>query len=256
MSAAGSYAPRPGSAPLRRMVVRQAALEARLLLRNGEQLLLVAVLPVTLLVLLTTVPVVDTGSTPRIDFLAPGVLALAVLSTAFTGQAIATAYERRYGVLVRLAVSPLPRGGLLAGKTLAVLAVEAGQLVLVGGAALALGWRPALTGVPAAVLLAVAGTAACSALGLLLAGTVRAETALAAANLVYVLLLVTSGAVVPLERFPDAAQTVLGMSPLALLASGLRDALTGAAWPWAALLGLVGWAAAAGLLAARLFRFE
>ncbi len=46
-----------------------------------------------------------------VDVFTPGVLALAVMSTAFTSLAIATGFERRYGVIKRLGASPLPRSG-------------------------------------------------------------------------------------------------------------------------------------------------
>nr|WP_206322722.1 ABC transporter permease [Streptomyces sp. HNM0575] len=238
------------------MIGAQTALETRMLLRNGEQLLLTVVIPTLLLVLFSSVEVVELGGGARVDFLTPGILALAVLSTAFTGQAIATGFERRYGVLKRLGVSPLPRWGLMAAKTGSVLAVEALQALLLTAVALALGWSP--HGSPLAVaLLLLLGTAAFSGLGLLLAGTVRAEATLAAANLVFILLLVGGGVVVPLDRFPEAAQGALGLLPIAALSGGLRDVLQhGAAIPWGD-LGVLGVWAVAGLgAAAAFFKWE
>ena len=126
-------APQPGAAPVARMLMRQAAFETRLLLRNGEQLLLTAVIPVVLLVVLGTVPVIDTAPYSRVDFVVPGILALAIMSTSFTSLAIATGYERRYGVLRLLATTPLPRWALLLAKALTVLVVQAVQFVLVIG---------------------------------------------------------------------------------------------------------------------------
>ncbi|GHH73839.1 transport permease protein [Streptomyces sulfonofaciens] len=253
---AGTYTPMTGAAPLPRMIVSQAALETRMLLRNGEQLLLTVVIPTLLLVLFSSVDIVDTGAGRSVDFLAPGILALAVLSTAFTGQAIATGFERRYGVLKRLATSPLPRWGLMTAKTLSVLVTEVLQVVLLTVIALALGWSP--HGNPAAVvLLLVLGTAACSGLGLLMAGTLKAEATLAAANLVFLLLLVGGGVLVPLDRFPDWAQTVLGLLPLSALADGLRDVLQhGAAVPWGDLGILAVWAVLGLGAAAAFFRWE
>jgi ABC-2 type transport system permease protein len=247
--------PAPGSAPLGRMVRAQAAFETRMMLRNGENLLLTVVIPTLLLVLFSAVDVVDTGPGERVDFLAPGILALAVMSTAFTGQAIATGFERRYGVLKRLGVSPLPRWALLAGKTLSVLAVIALQLVLLTVTAFALGWDPAGE-VAFAVLLIVVGTAAFSGLGLLMAGTLRAEATLAAANLVYLVLLMCGGIVIPLDKF-GSAEDVLELTPAAALATGLRDVFTGAdATPWGALAVLAVWAVASLAAAARWFRWE
>ncbi|MEV0120018.1 ABC transporter permease [Streptomyces sp. NPDC050703] len=256
MSAAGMYTPKPGAAPLPRMIAAQAALETRMLLRNGEQLLLTVVIPTLLLVLFSAVDIVDTGEGEAVDFLAPGVLALAVMSTAFTGQAIATGFERRYGVLKRLGASPLPRWGLMAAKTLSVLVTEVLQIVLLTVIALALGWSP--HGNPVSVLLLlVLGTAAFSGLGLLMAGTLKAEATLAAANLVFLLLLVGGGVIVPLDKFPDAAQTLLGLLPIAALSDGLRDVLRhGAGLPWADLGILAAWAVLGLGAAAKYFRWE
>ncbi|MEU3995790.1 ABC transporter permease [Streptomyces fungicidicus] len=238
------------------MIAAQAVLETKMLLRNGEQLLLTVVIPTLLLVLFSTVDVVDTGDGETVDFLAPGILALAVMSTAFTGQAIATGFERRYGVLKRLASSPLPRWGLMTAKTLSVLVTEVLQVALVTVIALALGWSP--QGDPVSVfLLLVLGTAAFSGLGLLMAGTLKAEATLAAANLVFLLLLVGGGVVVPLDRFPDAAGDVLGLLPISALSEGLRDVLQhGAGMPWADLGILAVWAVAGLAAAGRLFRWE
>ncbi|MFD9109783.1 ABC transporter permease [Streptomyces bottropensis] len=252
----GTYAPKPGAAPLPRMIAAQAALETRMLLRNGEQLLLTVVIPTLLLVLFGSVDIVDTGEGQAVDFLTPGILALAVMSTAFTGQAIATGFERRYGVLKRLAVSPLPRWGLMTAKTLSVLVTEILQVALLTVIAFAMGWNP--HGNPVAVLLLlVLGTAAFSGLGLLMAGTLKAEATLAAANLVFLLLLVGGGVVVPLDRFPDAAQSVLGLLPISALSDGLRDVLQhGAGMPWGDLGILAVWAVLGLGAAARFFRWE
>ncbi|MFF4405394.1 ABC transporter permease [Streptomyces sp. NPDC001262] len=255
MTTTGTFTPKPGAAPLPRMIRAQAALETRMLLRNGEQLLLTVVIPTLLLVLFSTVDVIDTGKGKSVGFLAPGILALAVMSTAFTGQAIATGFERRYGVLKRLGASPLPRWALMTAKTCSVLVTEVLQIVLLTVIAFALGWSP--HGNPLAVLLLlVLGTAAFSGLGLLMAGTLKAEATLAAANLVFLLLLVGGGVIVPLEKF-GAAQEVLRLLPVSALSGGLRDVLRdGAGMPWADLGILAGWAVLGLGAAGRLFRWE
>ncbi|MFD6436444.1 ABC transporter permease [Streptomyces venezuelae] len=262
MSAAGTYTPKPGAAPLPRMIAAQAVLETKMLLRNGEQLLLTVIIPTLLLVLFSAVDIVAVptetagGKGEAVDFLAPGILALAVMSTAFTGQAIATGFERRYGVLKRLGASPLPRWGLMTAKTLSVLVTEVLQVVLVTVIAFALGWSP--HGNPFAVLLLlVLGTAAFSGLGLLMAGTLKAEATLAAANLVFLLLLMGGGVIVPLDKFPDAAQTLLGLLPISALSDGLRDVLQhGAGMPWGDLGILAVWAVLGLGAAAKFFRWE
>jgi len=199
------------------------------------------------------------GQGLRVNFLVPGIMALAVISTAFTSQAIATGFERRYGVLKRLGASPLPRSGLIAAKTLTVLAVEAGQIAVIAVVGLALGWQPhgGVAGAAAAALLLLAGTAAFSGLGLLLAGTLRAEATLAMANLIYLVLLGIGGVIFPLARFPAGLRAVLLLLPSGALSDGLRSVLSGIPGsPARDLAVLVIWAAAAIVLAARTFRWE
>ena len=254
--AAGSFAPRPGAAPVGTMIRAQTVLETKMLLRNGEQLLLTVVIPALLLLVFSTADIVDTGAGRSVDFLAPGVLALAVLSTAFTGQAIATGFERRYGVLKRLGASPLPRWALLTAKTCSVLVTELLQVALLAAIALGLGWSP--HGSPLAVLvLLLLGTAAFSGLGLLMAGTLKAEATLAAANLVFLLLLVGGGVIVPLDKFSGGVQAVLKLLPVSALSDGLRDVLQhGAGMPWGDVGVLAVWAVAGLAAASRFFRWE
>lgn len=251
------HSPRPGAAPVGRMLLAQTALETRMLLRNGEQLLLTVIIPTVLLVLFSAVDIVAAdGPGKRVDFLAPGLLALAVMSTAFTGQAIATGFERRYGVLKRLGATPLPRWALLTAKTGCVLVTEVLQVALLTVIALALGWSP--QGGPLAVAgLLVLGTAAFSGLGLLMAGTLKAEATLAGANLVFVLLLLIGGVVVPLSRFPEAVRPVLELLPISALSDGLRSVLQyGAGVPWSDLGVLAVWSVLGLAAAARFFRWE
>ena len=249
------FTPAPAAAPVLRQVGAQTRMELRLLLRNGEQLLLTIVIPTLLLLVFAKAPIADLPK-PRVDFLVPGVLALAVMSTAFTGQAIATGFERRYGVLRRLATTPLPRAGLLAAKTTAVLAVEVLQVALLVIVGLALGWSPHGSAADVALLL-VLGTVAFSTLGLLMAGTLRAEATLAAANLVYLLLLVLGGVAFPLSDFGGGVRHVLELLPIAALTDGLRASLsTSASLPLHDVVTLCVWAVVTGVLAARLFRWE
>ncbi|HJY25841.1 MAG TPA: ABC transporter permease [Actinomycetes bacterium] len=240
------------------MVRTQAAVELRALRRNGEQLLLVLIIPVGLLVLGSTVPLFDVGRGERVDFLLPGVIGLAVMSTSFVGLAIATGFERRYGVLKRLGASPLPRSGLLAGKALAILVIEVLQILVLVLVALALGWTAttSVRGWAYAALLVVAATVAFAALGLLMAGLLRAEATLAAANLVYLLFLVGGGVVVPLDRLPEVVRPVLEALPLAALTNGLRMALEQGTLPLAELAILATWAALLGAITSRTFRFS
>lgn len=252
----GGLAPAPGAAPRARILLAQTLAEVRMTLRNGEQLLLTLVIPLVVLVALSKLPPDLVGHDPSIDAVAPGVLALAVMSAAFTGQAIATGFERRYGVLRLLGSTPLGRSGLLAAKTAAVLVVETVQVLLIALVAAFLGWQP-VGSWAYAVLLLVLGTAAFSALGLLLAGTLRAEATLAVANGLYLLLLALGGVVIPADRLPGPLAPIVALLPSAALGQGLRDVLLhGLGLPLAAAAILVVWAVVAGLVAARTFRWS
>jgi ABC-2 type transport system permease protein len=252
----GTFAPRPGPGAPTRMLAAQAATELRLALRGGEQVLLTLVIPVVLLVGLTLLDVVPLPE-PRIAAVTPSVLALAVLSTAFTSQAIVLGFDRRYGVIRRLAATALPRWLLVAGRLAAVLATVALQMVVLGALAAALGWRPPVTGVAWGVLLVLLGCAAFGALGILLGGTLRAEIVLAVANAVWFVLLLAGGIVVPLDRLPGVLAAVAALLPSGALAEGLRTTLTTGGAPGAApVLVLLAWTAAATAVAVRTVRLR
>lgn len=251
--------PRPGAAPASTMIRRQVFMELSLLLRNGEQLLLTVVIPLLLLVVGTrSGDVVDLGPGRTIDIITPGVLALAIMSTSFTSLAIATGFERRYGVLKRLGASPLPRYGLMLGKVGAIALVEIGQLALLSAVALALGWDP--TGGATSwlwlLVFAVLGTAAFGTLALMIAGVLRAEATLAVANLVYVLLVVGGGLLVPLDRHPQGVARFLELLPSGALGEGLRQSFESGSPHWQPLAVLLVWAMAAGTVTMRSFRWE
>lgn len=257
-----TFTPAPGGAPLARMVRAQARMEARLMLRNGEQLLLAVVIPVIVLVAGVAgagrIGIDLEGHRP-VDVLTPGVLALAVMSTAFTSVAIATGFERRYGVIKLLGSSPLPRHGLLLGKVLALLSVVALQLVVLVAVGLLLGWNPdlthPLTSLAALVLAVALGTAAFAALGLFVAGLLRAEATLALANLVYLLLMAGGGVVLPTSSY-GAAAPLIAWLPSSALGEAMREAGLHAAVDVRSLLVLAAWALVGTLLTARTFKWE
>jgi ABC-2 type transport system permease protein len=259
MSTPGTFTPAPGSAPLARQVVAQARMETKLLLRNGEQLLIAVVIPLIVLVggILAAKKVDLKFTQSAVDTLTPGVLALAIMSTSFTSLAIATGFERRYGVLKRLGSSPLPRAGLLAGKVGALLLVEVLQVIVIGGVAIPLGWSPAMsfTGLLGALLCALLGTAAFASLGLLIAGSLRAEATLAAANLVYLLLLAGGAVVFPATSYGGFG-SVLRYLPSGALGTGMRTALLDGAFPTANLVVLAVWAVIGTMLTSKTFTWE
>lgn len=252
----GTFAPAPGRGRLPRMLAAQTRTETVLALRNGEQVLLTLLIPLVLEVGLTLLDVVPmSGAGPRVDSVTPRMFALAIMSSAFTGQAIALGFDRRYGVLKRLAATALPRWMLVAGRVLSAVAVVIVQLVVLGVVAAILGWSPHPAGIGWAALLIVLGTLAFGALGVLLGGSVRAEIVLALGNLVWFVLLLGGGIVVPATSLPGGLAGAVMLLPSGALAEGLHTTLVGGGPPaWTSPVVLAVWAAIAGAVAARTTR--
>ncbi len=234
----------------------QTRIEMLLTLRRAESLLVTLVIPLGILVFFSTVDAVNTTYKEPVDFLVPGVLALAVMSSAMVSLGIATGYERRYGVLKRLGSTPLSRAGLLSAKTLNVLVLEIAQAIVIVLTGIALGWD-ATGGLVAAIALLLVGTVAFAGIGMLLAGTLRAEANLAVANGLFLVLLFLGGMAYPLSKLPDAVEAVAKLLPAAALSETVRAALTpGRSFPVGELVVLLVWAVAAPVAAARWFRWE
>ncbi len=235
---------------IRRLLVT----DLRVAARDGEQLLLTLGLPVLLLVFFSTVDVLPTGSGEPVDFLAPGILALAVLSVSFVRLAIGMGFDRSFGAIRRFAVTPLRPGEYLTAKIAASILFFVGQVLVLGVVALLLGWDPSITllAVPAVLF----GLVAFSALGIALASVVEGLTALALANALYVVLLILSGLIFELERLPDFLRAVVELLPSTALAELLRSTLGGSSGPAWAWLTLAAWTIAAPITALRLFRWD
>lgn len=252
------------ASPPPQRVLAQARFEAHNVLSNGEQLLVSLLLPLLALLGLALRELVPVSVGPwaqvsRIDVVVPGVLALAVISTALTGQAILLGYERRYGVLRLLGTTPLGRGGLLLSKSLAVLMVVALQGTVISCVGLALGWRPELAGLPSAVVLIAVGSTCFVALAFVIGGALRAEAVLALANLLWLLLLAGGGILLPTAALPSSVAAVVAWLPSALLADGLRSALSGAPDGLSVLVALAGlsvWTLVLGVAARRVLRWS
>ena len=256
-SDARAIAPSSEAATLPRMILALTRMELRLALRRGESVLVTLVIPPALLVFFGLVDLMPLPPDRRADFLVPGILALAIMSTAMVSTGIATAFERYYKVLKRLGASPLPRTGLLGAKILAVLVIEAFQTIVILGVAVGvLGWRP--EGVSAAVpLVLLLGTSAFGGLGLLMAGALRAEATLAVANGLYLVFLLLGGIVFPTSHLGPWLAGVAVLLPSTALADTLRSVLgAGGAAPLVSWLVLLIWAVAAPLAAALTFRWE
>jgi ABC-2 type transport system permease protein len=235
-------------------LVAQTRAEITMTLQRGETLLVTLGIPVFLLVFFSYVHVLPVGTDHPVNFLAPGVLALAVMSTAMVSLGIATGFERSYGVLKRLGSTPLGRPRLLTAKIASVVAVEIVQVVVLVLVAVAIGWRPHIS-IGVALLAVVLATVAFAGLGLLMAGALRAELNLAVANGVYIVLLLIGGIVFPVAKLGGFAP-VAKLLPASALSRSLQASLGGGGTPVAALVVLAVWAVLMPLAAAFAFRFE
>ena len=246
----GTFTPDPARAPVVRMVVHQARIESLLFLRHGEQQLLSLIIPFLLLVALTLVPVLDLDH--PVDYVFPLTMAISAMSAGLTGQAIAVAFDRRYGALKRIGASGVPPWTIITGKVMGVWGVSVVQTLILGATALVLGWRAPAVDMLLGLVVLVIGVACFTALGLLLGGTLSSEIVLALANLIWFILggaagyaLITSGGEVPVA---------LNLVPSIALADGLHAALQGSV-PWLNLGILLAWTAAGAAAANRWFRF-
>jgi ABC-2 type transport system permease protein len=239
----------------RQALVAQSRAEAVLQLRRGENMIVTLAIPLGILVFFAKVDTISTDYAHPVDFLVPGVLSLSVMAAAMVSLGIATGFERRYGVLKRLGTTPLSRGGLLTAKTATVLALEVVQIILVVLVGLAIGWH-VTGGLAAAIGLLLIGTIAFAGIGLLMAGTLRAEANLAAANALFLVLLFLGGMAYPLDKLPTALADFAKLLPAAALSETVRAVLNAQPFPSGEFVVLLVWAIAAPLLAAKYFSWE
>ena len=235
----------------------QLRAELQLVSRNGEQLLLTLGIPVLLLVFFGLVDVLPTDTDKPAQFLLPGILALAVMSSAMVSLGIATGFERSYQVLKRLGATPLGRSRLILAKIISVFCVEVVQMIVLLPIGLMLGWRPANATWLLAILVVLLGTSAFAGIGLTMAGTLRGEINLAAQNGLYLVLLLLGGIIVPMDKLPTPLRAVGHVLPSSALADVMREALTGtSSMLGTSLVVLLLWAGIAPLVAAQLFRWS
>lgn len=242
--------------PIVRATLAQAVMELKLLVRSAESLLVTFGIPLGVLVFFSVVDVLPTGGQEPVDFLVPGVLAISVVATGLVAVAIQTAFERKYAVLKRLGGTPLTRAAFLVAKGLSVAALLLVQTVLVLLVAfVGLGWRPE-GGLLLAGVLVVLGAMTSTALGLLLAGSLRAEATLAASNALFLVLLVVSGVTFDAGALPDPVAALGAFLPMGALREGLAVALAGEGLAVTETLVIAGWGLLAVAVGRRTFRWE
>lgn len=230
--------------------------ELTVMARNGEQLLLLIVIPIMLLVFFSQTDFLTTTSENKIDFLMPGIVSLAVMSTAMVSLGIATGFERSYGVLKRLGTTPLGTRRLVLAKVAAICAIEIAQLVLLIFVGQLLGWNPSQVNLAQILLLLLIGTSCFAGIGLTLAGRLRAEINLAAQNGLYLALLLLGGIFVSNDELPKTLGDVAQVLPSSLLSSLLRNSFTSNHLATTDLIALCVWALSACAFAVISFKWS
>jgi ABC-2 type transport system permease protein len=245
------------AAPLYQQILAQTKVELLLTLRRGESVLITLIVPVLLLIFFASLNIIPTTTGNAVDFLLPGILALAVIAAGMVSLGIATAYERYYGVLKRLGCSPLSRSSLISAKVISVLALEIIQVsILIVVAVILYNWRP--SGSPILTLLVMAiGTVTFSALGLAMAGTLRAEATLAGANGLFLLFLLLGGGILPLSHLPPTLAAIAEILPAAAFTQALQATMSArGSFAWSSFIILVIWTIAILLVAIKTFKWE
>ena len=230
--------------------------ELTVIARNGEQLLLLIGIPVLLLVFFSQTNVLPTDGLANIDFLMPGILSLAIMSTAMVSLGIATGFERSYGVLKRLGTTPLGTKRLVAAKVVATCCIEITQLLALVAVGLILGWNPSSINLPSLLLALVLGTSCFAGLGLIMAGQLRAEINLAAQNGLYLVLLLLGGILIPNSELPKSIAWLAEVLPSSLLSELLRSIFGNNELKISDLASLAIWAIGACLVAVFSFKWS
>jgi len=245
------------AAPAAKQILQQVKFELLLTTRRGENVLVTLILPVLLLIFFTSLNVGPVTHEKTVNFLLPGILAIAIIAAGMVNLGIATAYERYYGVLKRLGSSPLSRSGLIIAKIISILILEVVQVaILVGIAILLYGWQPAGSAL-LMLLTIVLGTVTFASFGLAMAGALRAEATLAGANALFLVFLLIGGGILPLEHLPPLLATIALLLPAAPLAQALQATMNnGTVFPATQLLTLAVWAIIVLIVAVRTFKWE
>ena len=235
--------------------LRQGAWEFKLSLKNGEQFLLLVIIPVAVFLTLTQTAVIGGGKWDIAEALSVSIT-VSVLAAGFTSLAIATAFERRSGTLVTMGVTPISRVELVTGKTLSTVYLAAISALILGVVALVLGWSPTLSATLIPLIL-ILGIASVTGFAFLLAGTVRAEAVLALANGIFVFAMIFGGIVF---QYSGILGTVIDLFPPAALSNCMSHALDSTPQDSPPLLVSIGvllaWSVAGTLASAKFFKWR
>lgn len=236
----GTFSPDSRRAKPFKILQAQAKMESILFLRHGEQQLLSLVIPLVMLIGLSVLP--GLLDDQNVQAVYPMTLAVALMGAAFTGQAIAVAFDRRYGALKRIGASGVPTWALIGGKVCAVAVVVLVQVIILTIVASILGWSPEIVGIPFAVIIGVLGVAAFTSFGLFLGGTLSSELVLALSNTVWFVFLGAAVFATMADSLSESTNNLLKFFPSVALTEGFSAAMNDGHFDVMAAAILLGWA--------------
>lgn len=167
------------------------------------------------------------GQGSYIQFLVPGIVGMTIVFTSvFNGMQVI--WDRQFGFMKETLVAPVPRAGIMLGRTLGGASVATLQGLVVLAFTLAIGFHPhswALVAPAVGLMLLVATVF--SALGIIVASLMRDMQGFQfVVNFVVMPLFFLSGALFPLTDAPFALRTAAAFDPLAYGVDGIRMLLS------------------------------
>jgi ABC-2 type transport system permease protein len=259
--------PAPGRSPSDpSMLWRQIRAQNKLFLRNPFSAFFSLAFPLMFLLLFGSLNgsgrIPELGNIRYIQFLAPGMLAFAVISTCYTGLATGVAINRDEGVLKRVRGTPLPPWIYIAARILSAVWFSIISAVIMILAAVVL-FHFEVIGrmLPAAAVTLLLGAACFCALGMAVAAIIpNGEAAPVVANFTFFPVAFVSDLFFPSEGAPAWVGAVGAIFPVKHFAKALETAFNplvpGNGFRWGHLAVLALWMAAAVVVAVRFFRWE
>jgi ABC-2 type transport system permease protein len=254
---------RPANGPL---LLRQVRHQNKLFLRNPFSAFFSLAFPLMFLLLFGSLnsgqTLAERGGIAYIQFLTPGLLAFAVVSTCYTGLVTGVALNRDMGILKRVRGTPLPAWIYVAARILSSVWFSVVSAVLMVGVGVVLFdveiiWRM----LPAAAGTLLLGSACFCALGMAVAALVpNGEAAPAVANFTVLPVVFISDLFFPMDTAPAWLRALGSVFPVKHFALALEETFnpfaTGAGWSWDHLAVVALWGVAGVLVAVRKFQWE
>jgi ABC-2 type transport system permease protein len=228
-----------------RPIVEQTLLSVERVLRNTEPLFSLNVVDV------------QARSQRYIDFLVPGLLALALMQISVAGSGYNIVEYRRKGILKRMFVTPILPSNFIGGLVIARLAITVVQLAFLLAVAVLLLDVPIEGDLFSLLVVVLMGTAIFLSLGFFMGSIAKTQQAIMLlGNLITLPQMFLSGVFFSIDSMPEVLQPVASVLPLSFVVSGLREVIVNGlsiADQIPTVIGLAVWLVISLLLAIKLF---